>query len=152
MERPYAEWFGQELVLANLQSPLYRGKNALCVGYDNKSERLIVWVLMDVESSEATTITGNEITVDPTKCGPILQYTVEDCKREVRQRKRPAVEVETNASVCCSICLEEPRNPIEFPCRHCFCSACIARLRPPRQEDFQWRCPNCRQVMPTMSE
>lgn len=141
MLRPYQEWFGRVLILEGLQSPRYRGKEALCVGYDDPTKRLVVWPLD----------TGNQILVEPQKCCPHERYTIEDCRKEIREQQSEERRMVAKSDEC-SICLEEPRAPVELPCLHRFCGSCLARLRSPRDLDFELRCPNCRALMPAMFE
>ena len=74
-DRSYADFFGSNLILLYIQSPLYQGKTALCVGSDSSSNRIIVWPLE----------IGNEILVDPTKCEISGRFRYDDCIRVVVQ-------------------------------------------------------------------
>lgn len=147
----YQHWFGRTLVLSGIQNPRYRGKDALCVGYDEPSDRLIVWPL-DI---------GNQILVEAHKTSQKPRFTIHDCRgrntttdgQEQRTRGSAGVASNDNADDICSICLEPPRAPLTLPCSHRFCGSCISRLRSPNDNDFDVMCcPNCRAPMPALLE
>lgn len=47
--------------------------------------------------------------------------------------------LDVNPELICSICAGVLEDPVESPCRHVFCSACISRWLDTKQS-----CPNCR--------
>lgn len=47
--------------------------------------------------------------------------------------------LDVNPELICSICAGVLEDPVESPCRHVFCSACISRWL-----DTKKSCPNCR--------
>ena len=141
-DRSYADFFGRNLILLYLQSPRYQGKTALCVGSDSSSNRIIVWPLE----------IGNEILVDPTKCEISGRFRYDDCIRESWTRTDSAEDdaADNNAGATCGLCHKPSCATINLPCTHPFCSSCVAQLRPPRDDSFQFSCPTCNESLSVM--
>ena len=54
----------------------------------------------------------------------------------------------------CSICLEDPKDPLDLPCGHSFCEGCLEewRSRYGVEEEMRRKCPICRARIPPSKE
>ena len=142
-----AEWSGR-VVRLSLSNPSFDGCEALVSCYNDAKDRLVVWVLP----------TAEEILVKMQATQETRLHTKESCRRPVwrTNQRAPSRSLRfghepTRGAVAedvCSICLDEPRDPVVLPCRHRFCTACLTQMHQQSQGPSGDRCPNCRAKIP----
>ena len=54
-----------------------------------------------------------------------------------------------SGKVVCVICIGPVVAPVELPCGHAYCGACLAELR---SKDISQTCPQCREELPAGAE
>ena len=132
-----AEWSGR-VVRLSLSNPSFDGREALVSCYNDAKDRLVVWVLP----------TAEEILVKMQATHLARLHTKESCRRPVWRTNQRAPSHGAVAEDVCSICLDEPRDPVVLPCCHRFCTACLTQMHQQSTGPSGDRCPNCRARIP----
>ncbi|XP_032400710.1 E3 ubiquitin-protein ligase TRIM47 [Etheostoma spectabile] len=64
------------------------------------------------------------------------------------QQQEHGVQLDQN-QFCCSVCLEQLREPVTIPCGHSYCKGCIEGCWEHKEKKGEVSCPQCRETFST---